>query len=277
MRSLFGGPPPGKHPVSTSTLDTRKPLINNRSVGGKSVANPDAFIIVVEDDRAMQRLLRRTLELAGYRVDVVGDGPSALELLETTRPDLVLLDVLLPGMDGIEVCRRVRERSQVPIVIISALGREQDKIKGLDAGADDYVTKPFSANELLARVRAVLRRSAKAAESTTFASPLQIDDLDLDPSRHLVQRNGAEISVTPLEFRLLAYLASYAGRVLTHNMILKAVWGEEYADELHMLRVNISRLRQKIERDPLKPEIIVTVPGVGYTVPSGKRAGEVSR
>jgi two-component system, OmpR family, KDP operon response regulator KdpE len=179
--------------------------------------------------------------------------------------------VLLPGIDGIEVCRRVREMSLVPIVIISALGREQDKIKGLDAGADDYVTKPFSAGELLARVRAVLRRSASATETTTFASPVRIDDLDLDPSRHLVQRNGTDIPVTPLEFRLLAYLASYAGRVLTHNMILKAVWGDEYVDELHMLRVNVSRLRQKVERDPNKPEIIVTVPGVGYTVPSGER------
>jgi two-component system KDP operon response regulator KdpE len=233
------------------------------------VANPDAFIVVVEDDRAMQRLLRRTLELAGYRVEVAGDGLAALELLETARPDVVLLDVLLPGIDGIEVCRRLRERTLVPVVIISALGREQDKIKGLDAGADDYVTKPFSAGELLARVRAVLRRSASTTESTTFASAVQIEDLDLDPSRHLVQRNGVEIQVTPLEFRLLTYLANYAGRVLTHNMILKSVWGDEYVDELHMLRVNISRLRQKVERDPLKPEIIVTVPGVGYTVPSG--------
>jgi DNA-binding response OmpR family regulator len=235
------------------------------------VVNPDAYIVVVEDDRAMQRLLRRTLELAGYRVDVAGDGLAALELLETARPDIVLLDVLLPGIDGIEVCRRLREISLVPIVIISALGREQDKIKGLDAGADDYVTKPFSAGELLARVRAVLRRSASTAEPATFASPVRIDDLDLDPSRHLVQRNGTDISVTPLEFRLLAYLASYAGRVLTHNMILKAVWGDEYVDELHMLRVNVSRLRQKVERDPNRPEIIVTVPGVGYTVPSGDR------
>jgi two-component system KDP operon response regulator KdpE len=258
-------------------LDTYNPLINNRTVGGNAVANPDAHIVVVpdahivvvEDDRAMQRLLRRTLELAGYRVDVAGDGLAAIDLLEAVTPDVVLLDVLLPGMDGIEVCRRVRERSLVPIVIISALGREQDKIRGLDAGADDYVTKPFSAGELLARVRAVLRRSATGSDSSSFASPVRIDDLDLDPSRHLVLRNGVEVPVTPLEFRLLAYLAGYAGRVLTHNMILKSVWGEEYVDELHMLRVNISRLRQKVERDPMKPEIIITVPGVGYTVPSG--------
>jgi two-component system KDP operon response regulator KdpE len=235
------------------------------------VAASDTHIVVVEDDRAMQRLLRRTLELAGYRVDVASDGPAALELLESVRPSVVLLDVLLPGMDGIEVCRRLHERSNVPIVIISALGREQDKIRGLDAGADDYITKPFSAGELLARVRAVLRRSGTSGEQATFAGAIRIDDLDLDPGRHLVMRDGQEIPVTALEFRLLSYLASYTGRVLTHNMILRSVWGEEYADELHMLRVNISRLRQKVERNPLTPEIIVTVPGVGYTVPSGER------
>lgn len=228
----------------------------------------DTRILVVEDDRSMQRLLRRTLELAGYQVEVAGDGPSALKQLDGFEPDAVLLDVILPGLNGIEVCRRMRHRSAVPIVILSALGREQDKISGLDAGADDYVTKPFAAGEMLARVRAVLRRSGTAADGAVAAPPRQIGDLEVDSARHAVCRDGLDLPVTALEYRLLLYLGSHAGRVLTHRMVLEAVWGDEYSDELHMLRVNISRLRQKVERDPLKPAIITTVTGVGYMVPA---------
>ncbi len=232
------------------------------------MAGTEAHILVVEDDRPMQRLLRRTLELADYRVDVAGDGVAALEVVETANPDLVLLGVILPGLDGIEVCRRIRERSQVPVVIISALGREDDKIRGLDVGADDYITKPSPAGELLARVRAVLRRSGWVGYTTSLNGPLRVGGLEINPSRHTVTRDGKELPVTPLEFRLLMYLVTNAGRVLTHHMILTSVWGAEYTAALHMLRVNISRLRQKLEGDPARPEIIVTVLGVGYTVPS---------
>ncbi len=224
-------------------------------------------VLVVEDDRAMQRLLRRTLELAGYSVTVTAEGPAALALVDQERPDLVLLDVMLPGMDGVEVCRRLRARSQVPILIISAMDREDDKIRGLEAGADDYITKPFATGEVIARVRAVLRRAAWSG-GLPPARVLRVSDLEIDLGRHRVQRDGRPINLTPLEFRLLAYLAGHPGRVLTHTMILRAVWGDEYADEVHMLRVNISRLRQKIERDPGRPQIVQTVPGVGYTVPA---------
>lgn len=249
-------------------MDTPRNLLHNQDRWGGSMANADAHVLVVEDDRPMQRLLRRTLELADYRVDVAGNGVAALELLETGRPDIVLLDVILPGLDGIEVCRRIRERSQVPVVIISALGREEDKVRGLDAGADDYVTKPFPAGELLARVRAVLRRSGWSGYVGPSNQLLRAGGIEIDPQRHTVERDGVTVPVTPLEFRLLVYLVSNAGRVLTHNMILTSVWGSEYADELHMLRVNMSRLRQKLACDPDRPELVRTVPGVGYTVSS---------
>ncbi len=231
------------------------------------MAERTTHILVVEDDRPMQRLLRRTLELAGYEVTVTGEGPAALDLAAQVDPDAVLLDVILPGLDGVEVCRRLRARSQVPVVMISALGREQDKIRGLDAGADDYVTKPFAAGELIARVKAVLRRTAWSAGAPA-SGLLRVDDIVIDLDQHSVRRNDEVITLTPLEFRLLAYIAAHPGRVLTHTMILQAVWGSEYANELHMLRVNVSRLRQKLETDPSKPVILLTVPGVGYTTPA---------
>ncbi len=236
-------------------------------MGPATVPMRATHVLVVEDDPAMQRLLRRTLELAGYTVTVADEGSAALALVDAVRPDLVLLDVVLPGMDGVEVCRRLRARSQVPILIISAMDREGDKVRGLEAGADDYITKPFAAGEVIARVRAVLRRAAWSGGMPP-GGVLRVKDLEIDLERHRVHRDGVPISLTPLEFRLLTYLASRSGRVLTHTMILQAVWGNEYADEVHMLRVNISRLRQKIERDPAKPAIILTVPGVGYTVPA---------
>ncbi len=224
-------------------------------------------VLVVEDDRAMQHVLRRTLELAGYTVTVTGDGAAALALAQERQPDLIVLDVVLPGMDGVEVCRRLRARSQVPILIISAMGRDEDKIRGLEAGADDYITKPFAAGEVVARVRAVLRRAAWSGDTAPIGV-LRVDGLEIDLARHRVYRDGTPINLTPVEFRLLAYLARHPGRALTHAMILQAVWGHEYADEVHMLRVNVSRLRQKIERDPGRPRIVQTVPGVGYMVPT---------
>jgi DNA-binding response OmpR family regulator len=224
-------------------------------------------VLVVEDDRAMQHVLRRTLELAGYTVTVTGDGAAALALAQERQPDLIVLDVVLPGMDGVEVCRRLRARSQVPILIISAMGRDEDKIRGLEAGADDYITKPFAAGEVVARVRAVLRRAAWSGDTAPIGV-LRVDGLEIDLARHRVYRDGTPINLTPVEFRLLAYLARHPGRALTHAMILQAVWGHEYADEVHMLRVNVSRLRQKIERDPGRPRIVQTVPGVGYMVPA---------
>jgi two-component system KDP operon response regulator KdpE len=233
---------------------------------GSDMSGAGARILVVEDDRPMQRLLCRTLELAGYHVEVAGDALTALSLLAAVNADLILLDVLLPGMSGVELCRLIRERSSVPIVILSALGREDDKVRGLDAGADDYVTKPFAVAELLARLRAVMRRSGWGGVTVERNGPLRVADLEIDPVRYLVRRESKVVPVTPLEFRLLAYLVANAGRVVTHNMVLTSVWGPEYADELHMLRVNISRLRQKLGTDA--DELIVTVPGVGYTVPN---------
>jgi DNA-binding response OmpR family regulator len=225
-------------------------------------------ILAADDDPQLLRLITRNLQLEGYDVLAASDGQQALELVENTALDLVLLDVMMPRMDGFTVCYRVREFSAVPIIIITARGQDQDKVRGLDLGADDYLTKPFSVDELLARVRAVLRRSqfttkehAQGLRATTATG-----NLEIDYSQHLVMLNGREIALTPTEYRIIAYLAQNVGRVVTQDLLLEHVWGSEYLGESHMLQVNINRLRRKLEVDATQPRYILTKVGVGYSL-----------
>ena len=222
-------------------------------------------VLIAEDDPRMLRLVQRNLELAGYRVLTASDGQRALELAQVEPCSLLVLDIMMPGLDGLEVCRRVREFSSVPIVMVTARNAEQDVVLGLDAGADDYLTKPFGAPELLARVRAVLRRS-HLGESPGEArrATYRCGDLEIDFSQHQVAVRGKQIALTPTEYRILSQLAQHAGRVLTHEELLSKVWGPAYKDETHLLRVNMSRLRDKIEQDRAQPRYILSRPGLGY-------------
>ncbi len=232
-------------------------------------------ILTADDDPQLLRLVARNLQLEDYEVLTASDGKQALEQIEMYMPDLVLLDVMMPKMDGFTVCQRVREFSNVPIIIITARGQDQDKVRGLDLGADDYLTKPFSVDELLARVRAVLRRAQFTSSANVPMSEvhttLAIGDLTIDYAQHMVMMAGHEIVLTPIEYRILAYLAQNAGRVVTQDLLLAHVWGEEYVGESHMLQVNVNRLRRKIEPDSTHPRYILTKVGIGYflAVPSG--------
>ncbi len=221
-------------------------------------------IVVADDDAQLLRLVARNLELEGYAALTASDGQQALELIESKAPDLVLLDVMMPRLDGFTVCHRVREFSSVPIIIVTARGQDQDKVRGLDLGADDYLTKPFSVDELLARVRAALRRAHLTANEHVQQSMITIGDLIIDYSQHLVSVNGREVTLTPTEYRLLAYLAQNVGRIVTQDLLLQHVWGSEYVGESHMLQVNINRLRRKIEEDVAHPRYLQTKVGIGY-------------
>jgi len=223
-------------------------------------------ILTADDDPQLLRLVARNLELEDYDVLTASDGQQALEQIEQRVPDLVLLDVMMPKMDGFTVTSRVREFSAVPIIIVTARGQDQDKVRGLDLGADDYLIKPFSIEELLARVRAVLRRAQFTQSEHTHAirTTTTLGDLTIDFAQHLVTMAGQEIELTPTEYRILAYLAQNAGRVVTQDLLLEHVWGTEYVGEGHMLQVNINRLRHKIEPDPMHPRYILTKVGIGY-------------
>jgi DNA-binding response OmpR family regulator len=223
-------------------------------------------ILTADDDPQLLRLIARNLELEDYDVLVASDGQQALEQIEQHAPDLVLLDVMMPRMDGFTVCQRVREFSAVPIIIVTARGQDQDKVRGLDLGADDYLTKPFSIEELLARVRAVLRRAQFTASEQAHAmhTTTTIGDLTIDFAQHLVTMGEREIELTPTEYRILAYLAQNSGRVMTQDLLLEQIWGTEYVGEGHMLQVNINRLRHKIEPDPMHPRYLLTKVGIGY-------------
>ena len=222
-------------------------------------------ILTADDDPQLLRLVARNLQLEDYDVLVASDGQQALEQIEQHVPDLVLLDVMMPRMDGFTVCQRVREFSAVPIIIVTARGQDQDKVRGLDLGADDYLTKPFSIEELLARVRAVLRRAQfTASEQVHSMRTATIGDLTIEYAQHLVTMGGQEIELTPTEYRILAYLAHNAGRVVTQDLLLEHVWGAEYVGEGHMLQVNTNRLRHKIEPDPMHARYILTKMGIGY-------------
>jgi len=223
-------------------------------------------VLVADDDPHLLRLVTRNLQFEGYEVLPVSDGQQALEQIEAQRPDLVLLDVMMPKLDGFSVCHRTREFSAVPIILVTARGQEQDKIRGLDLGADDYLTKPFSVEELLARVRAVLRRAQFTTLDQAYAmrTTTTIGDLTIDYAQHLVKMAGVEVALTPIEYRLLAYLAQNVGRVVTQDLLLEDVWGSGYVGESHMLQVNINRLRRKLEADPAHPRYILTKVGIGY-------------
>ncbi|HLX59134.1 MAG TPA: response regulator transcription factor [Ktedonobacteraceae bacterium] len=225
-------------------------------------------ILTADDDPQLLRLITRNLQLEGYVVLSASDGQQALEEIERSTPDLVLLDVMMPKMDGFTVCQRVREFSAVPIIIVTARGQDQEKVRGLDLGADDYLTKPFSVDELLARVRAVLRRTQFSAKESAqgLQTSISTGDLTIDYSQHLVTKAGKEIPLTPTEYNIIAYLAQNAGRIITQDLLLEHVWGAEYLGESHMLQVNINRLRHKLEADPSQPRYILTKIGVGYSL-----------
>jgi two-component system, OmpR family, KDP operon response regulator KdpE len=217
-------------------------------------------ILVVDDEASIRKFLHLTLESQGYRVLEAASGSEAISLTAAEKPDVVMLDLGLPDMDGTEVTRLLREWTRIPIVVLSVRGSEVDKVAALDAGADDYLTKPFGTGELLARLRAAVRRSLKSADNPVFIS----GPLSVDLGRRLVTLEGHEVSLTPNEFDLLKAMVANAGKVLTHRQLLREVWGPEYGDELHMLHVNVSNLRRKIEPDPSRPQLLITEPGVGY-------------
>jgi two-component system KDP operon response regulator KdpE len=221
-------------------------------------------VLVVDDERAIRRYLHAALNAQGYTVFEASTGKDALDRAVADRPDMVILDLGLPDLDGVEVTRLLREWTHIPIIILSVREQETDKINALDAGADDYLTKPFSSGELLARMRAALRHSTPSASDPVF----ETDGLSMDLTHRLVRVNGKEISLTPTEYDLLRILVQNAGKVLTHHQLLRQVWGSAYESEAHLLRVNMSNLRRKIEPDPTRPRYIVTEPGVGYRLRS---------
>ncbi|MBT0653525.1 response regulator [Geomobilimonas luticola] len=217
-------------------------------------------ILVVDDEVAIQRFLRTALDTGEFSLHQAENGHAALAAAVALKPDAILLDLGLPDMDGVEVIRRIREWSQVPIIVLSVREREDDKVQALDTGADDYLTKPFGIAELLARIRVVLRRSVQQAPEPVYT----IDDLEVDLTRRRVVVRGDEVQLTPTEYDLLRLLVTHAGKVLTHGQILRQIWGVAYMEQPHVLRVNISNLRHKIEADASRPRYILTEPGVGY-------------
>ena len=220
---------------------------------------PGARVLVVDDEPQIRRALTRTLEAHGYDVRTVATGTDALAALKW-RPDVILLDIMLPDLDGLEAAQRIREQVATPILVLSARGEEPRKVLALDRGADDYITKPFGTEELLARIRVALRHAAgQAAAPVIEAGALRID---LD--RRIVSRDGKEIHLTPTEYEVLKYLAQHAGKIITHRTLLQHVWGPEHLEETQYLHVLVSQLRRKIEHAPARPEFILTEPGVGY-------------
>jgi len=218
-------------------------------------------ILVVDDEPQIQRFLKPSLTAAGYEVIEALNGGEALKFVATQAPDLVILDLGLPDMDGKAVIASLRAWSDIPIVILSARDRESEKIAALDLGADDYVEKPFGIGELTARIRTALRHRGRR---DAIPSVMAVDDLTIDPIKRLVSREGETVHLTPKEYDLLLLLARHAGRVVTHRTLLTSVWGPAHGEDLHYLRVFIGQLRQKIERDPTQPRIVRTEPGVGY-------------
>ncbi|MGB8645389.1 MAG: response regulator [Anaerolineae bacterium] len=217
-------------------------------------------VLIVDDEPAIRRFLKGLLPAHGYTVFEAGTGQEACNVAVAHRPDVIVLDLGLPDMDGVQVTRLLREWTQIPIIILSVRGAEEDKVAALDAGADDYLTKPFGSRELLARLRAALRRTVQAAGEPVFT----VDGLTVDLAHRLVTVGGREVQLTPTEYELLRVLVANAGKVLTHHQLLREVWGVGYQDEMHMLRVNVSNLRRKLEPDVTRPRYIITEPGVGY-------------
>lgn len=221
-------------------------------------------ILIVDDDLQLLQLVALNLELEDYAVLLAGDGKQALTQIERHAPDLVLLDVMMPRMDGFTVCHRVREFSTIPIIIMTAKEQSRDKVRGLNLGADDYLTKPLNMDELLARVRAVLRRAQFREDERALSTTMTIGKLTIDFGQHQVFVADRKVVLTPTEYRLLAYVARHAGRIVPQDALLEQIWGKEYIGEHHMLQVNINRLRHKLEADPAHPRYLLTEGGVGY-------------
>ena len=223
-------------------------------------------ILVVDDESQITRVLRTTLSSHGYDIRVANDGETALEIMKDWSPHLVITDLTMPNMDGLELCRRLRTKTQIPIIVLSVRGEERTKVKALDAGADDYVTKPFGMEELLARVRANLRRRPTGEAEQ---GPIEVGDFLIDPGARSVLVKGRLVHLTPKEFDLLVYLARHAGRVVTHRALLGAVWGGESTEQVEYLRVFVNQLRKKLEPSPNSPRYVVTDPWVGYRFEPG--------
>ncbi|MBZ5598701.1 MAG: response regulator transcription factor [Acidobacteriia bacterium] len=225
-------------------------------------------MLVVDDETQITRVLRTSLSSQGYDIRVANDGETALEIMKDWTPDLVITDLSMPNMDGLELCRRLRPKAKFPIIVLSVRGEERTKVQALDAGADDYVTKPFSIEELLARVRANLRRApAVAGEQPTL---IEAGDFRIDLAAHKVMVRGREVHLTPKEFDLLVYLAGNPGRVITHRALLSAVWGGQSTEQVEYLRVFVGQLRRKLEPEASSPRYIVTEPWVGYRFETGE-------
>ncbi len=222
----------------------------------------DASVLLIEDEPQIRRFLRASLGAHGYRLVEAETGEDGLLQAATRQPDLVVLDLGLPDLDGLDVIRRLREWASMPIIVLSARGQERDKIAALDAGADDYVGKPFAVGELLARLRVALRHSAASREppEPTFT----VGDLHVDLATRRIQVSGREVHLTPIEYKLLAALVRHAGKVLTHRQLLRDVWGPPYTEQAHYLRVYMAQLRRKLEADSARPRYLLTEPGVGY-------------
>ena len=230
------------------------------------MAEQGARILVIDDENQICRLLKVALAAHGYLVAEAATGNEGLKQAALFHPDLIILDLGLPDLDGLEVIRRLREWSRTPVLVLSVREAENDKIGSLDAGADDYITKPFSMGELLARIRVALRHTSKTASEPLLA----LGDLSIDLTHRLVKAGGREIKLTPTEYDILKNLALHTGKVLTHRQLLRAIWGPEYQEETHYLRVYIGQLRRKIEPDPNQPRYIITEPGVGYRLIPGE-------
>jgi len=224
-------------------------------------------ILVVDDEPQLTRVLRRSLMAKGYDVRIAGDGEFALQTFHDWPPDLVITDLAMPNISGLELCRRLRATSEVPIIVLSVRGEEQTKVQALDAGADDYVTKPFGMDELSARIRAALRRQPATDSRSQM---LEVGDFRIDLEAHTITQSGKEIHLTPKEFDLMVHLVRNAGKVLTHRALLGAVWGGDYTEQNEYLRVFIGQLRKKIEPDPSEPRYILTEPWIGYRFNPGE-------
>ena len=231
-------------------------------------------LLLIDDSLDMQNLVGMFLERDGYEVFRASNGPEGLRQLAKNQPDLVLLDIMMPEVDGWETCRRIREVSNIPIIMLTAKAQERDVVRGLEIGADDYVTKPFEAAELKARIVSLLRRTTEM--TTAPQSPRVLDDgwLHIDLSRRIVKANGKPVDLTPTEFRLLAAMVQQLDRVIPHQQLLRQVWGPEYSDEVHYLKLYVRYLRQKLEKDPRNPQYLLTEWGVGYRFREFDQGGE---